>query len=197
MIPIDSGAALTNEAPGRHTRLVNSVGGKVEEERFGLVLLDKLDGFVSKPIHEFFISPASGLSARHPAEAANPVGDGAGMVIVPQEDISLLGIFASGRLVADLRFIADFDRVGRVEVFHPMIADENRGHAVAGGWHVEDGAKSDFHRPGLDLAIPIDGTTVTKSEMPFADEASGVAVAAEHLRHRERARRDAQRRVAG
>ena len=71
--------------------------------------------------------------------------------------------------------VVDLDRVGRVEADDAMVLDEDAGHAVAGGGHDEAIVEADLERAGLDLAVPIEGSSLAQAEVPLADDAGRVA----------------------
>ena len=70
--------------------------------------------------------------------------------------------------------VADLDGIVGIEADDAVVLDVDARHAVARGRDDEAVVEADFERAGLDLAVPI-GLAVAEAEVPFADDAGGVA----------------------
>ena len=76
--------------------------------------------------------------------------------------------------IAAFDAVVELDRVGRVEIDDAVVFDPDTRDAVAGGGDDPRVVEPDLQRAGFDVVVVIGGRGA-EAEMPFADDAGGVA----------------------
>ena len=190
-----AGLAAADEAGIGHAGDVDAVGGEVEEEGAGFVLLDECDGLFCVGVGHVFIAPARGIAAGHPTDAAHAVHDGH-VVPVGVLEFKQLGVLAAGGVVADLGLVTHADGVGGIQADDAVIFHIHARHTVAGRGHEEGVVEANLERAGRDLAVPIRPACAAETEVPFTDDAGFVSGGFQKRGKCGRARRDAERRIA-
>ena len=77
--------------------------------------------------------------------------------------------------------VAHPEWIGGIEILDVVVLDEDRRHAVVGRGKQEAVVKADFERTGSKRAVPIGAPpSLTKTEMPLADDGRRIARIMEH-----------------
>ena len=139
------------------------------------MLLDEFDGFIRERVGHIGVGPESRRPAFHAANSWNPQDE-------------------RFRLAAT-RGVVEPDRVGRVVSDHVVILDINAWHAIARCRQNECVIVANFKRPRLDWPVVV-GFSLSKAQMPLADNAGRIPGLFENRRHGGRTRGDAQGRNA-
>lgn len=153
---------------------VDIVWSEDEEEGLVFVGFDEVDGLASEGVGHIFVSPASGMATRHPADAADAIDDGH-VVAVGVFEFEEVWVFCAGGVGADFFLVADFDGIVGVEVNDVAIVDVNGGDAVAGGGHDEAVVEAEVEWAGFDFAVPVGAAIRAEAEVPLADDGGFVA----------------------
>jgi hypothetical protein len=84
-------------------------------------------------------------------------------------------VVLAGRAVADPFVVADPDRVRGIEPDDMAVLDIDGRNAVASGGHDERVLEAHVVGTRGDLAVPVGAGLRTEAEVPFADDAGGIA----------------------
>jgi len=168
---------------------VDVMGSEEKEEGFpgggGLVGFEEADGFGGDGVGDVFVDPEGGGPPAHVADTADAVYDGH-IVAMAGVHCQQVGVgTAQGQPLKGVG-IADFYRIGGVEVGDLLVFDEYAGGAVAGGRHDIGVIKPDFPWAGGDQAVPVLGVefSFTEAQVPFADHGGGITCITHQAGHR-------------
>lgn len=169
-----------------HARDVDVVRSEEEEEGLGAIGLQPRVGLLDPLVAEIFVAEARGLAAGVKADARNAVVD-RGVVAVRPVHLQRGAVRDAGGVVVGRFFIADPERIFRVEIQDAVVFHVNLRDAVVGGGEEKIIIEADLAGAGSDHAVPIGPLALgAETEVPLADDGGFVAGGFGHVGDRER-----------